>query len=151
MRLFVLDPFIIALPYCLVSLGVCKHKPPRRERKKNVFKHNKQENHLQSPCIQPSINCTQPETTTIGLFGFLLSRIIVVIFFHDQHTNKRKQRIKVERHEEKSLSISPSSRWPKCWLANRHDVLCNVGRSQRTTRWNIFSLLLFLFLFSIHC
>ena len=38
---------------------------------------------------------------TIGLFGFLLSRIIVVIFY-DQHTNKRKQRIKVERHEEKS-------------------------------------------------
>lgn len=44
---------------------------------------------------------------TIGLFGFLLSRIFVVISFfssllRDQHTNKRKQRIKVERHEEKT-------------------------------------------------
>lgn len=52
---------------------------------------------------------------TIGLFGFLLSRIIVVIFY-DQHTNKRKQRIKVERHEEKSLSILPSTRWTKSCL-----------------------------------
>lgn len=48
--------------------------------------------------IQPSINCILLETATIGLFGFLLSCIIFVIFY-DRHTNKRKQRIIVERYE----------------------------------------------------
>lgn len=43
---------------------------------------------------------------------FVISYYCCYFFlFHDQHTNKRKQRIKVERHEEKSLSILPSLRW----------------------------------------
>lgn len=51
---------------------------------------------------QPSINCILLETATIGLFGFLLSCIIFVIFY-DRHTNKRKQRIIVERYEQKNF------------------------------------------------
>jgi hypothetical protein len=43
-------------------------------------------------------------TTTIGLFGFCYL-VYYCCYFYDQHTNKRKQRIKVERHEEKTSSI----------------------------------------------
>lgn len=40
---------------------------------------------------------------------FVISCIIVVIFY-DQHTNKRKQRIKVERHEQKTFKHSLSTK-----------------------------------------
>lgn len=62
--------------------------------------------------IQPSINCILLETTTIGLFGFLLSRIIVVAVFafHDQHTNKRKQ----QRWASETWKSSTTGIFPRC-------------------------------------